>query len=335
MIMVSCYCLAYNSEKYIRQTLEGFVKQKTDFNFEVIVNDDASTDKTAEIIREYTEKYPNIIKPVFQKENMYTKGINMFMTIIYPRVRGKYIAICEGDDYWNDEYKLQKQYDALEQHPECSMSTHKVQCCNEDGTPNSRIIPDPFYQIEAGVVDEKKLVDCLWGRGTYPFHTSSYFFRTAVVEDCINIYNFEIGRDMRILRACLLKGLTFYFDDAMSTRRLWSIGNWNSRLRDSGIEGKINYQNSTCETELEFDKISEYKYHELIMTAIFKRIISWAPYRPEEAKEKFKTYNLTYSKIKKNLCLKNKIIFGIKYFLVMYFPKCFQMVIKIVKRKNR
>ena len=116
--MVSVCTITYNHEKYIRDCLEGIVTQKTNFPFEAIVHDDASTDKTADIIREYAEKYPDIIKPVYQTENQHSKGIRISATFIYPKVRGKYIAICEGDDYWTDPYKLQKQVDFLEANPD-------------------------------------------------------------------------------------------------------------------------------------------------------------------------------------------------------------------------
>lgn len=88
-IMVSVYCLTYNHEKYIRDTLNGFISQVTNFKYEVFVHDDASTDKTASIIKEYANKYPNIIKPIFQTENQYSKGIRIFRTYIYPKMSGK------------------------------------------------------------------------------------------------------------------------------------------------------------------------------------------------------------------------------------------------------
>ena len=117
-VEVSVVCNAYNHEKYIRSALEGFAMQKTSFPFEVLVHDDASTDRTAEIIREYEIKYPDIIKPIYSTENQYSKNDGSLSQIQNGRVQGKYIALCEGDDYWTDPLKLQKQYDLLESHPE-------------------------------------------------------------------------------------------------------------------------------------------------------------------------------------------------------------------------
>ena len=113
-IIVSIKCLTYNHEPFIRQCLEGFVMQKTTFRFEAIVHDDASTDNTARIIQEYADKYPDIIKPLYENENQYSKHDGALDRIVDSHLKGKYIAICEGDDYWIDPYKLQKQVDFLE-----------------------------------------------------------------------------------------------------------------------------------------------------------------------------------------------------------------------------
>lgn len=113
-ILVSVVCDVYNHEPYLRQCFDGFVMQRTNFKFEVLVHDDASTDKSAEIIIEYTNKYPDIFKPIIQKENQYSKGVGIWKTYQFPRVKGKYVALCEGDDYWTDPLKMQKQYDVLE-----------------------------------------------------------------------------------------------------------------------------------------------------------------------------------------------------------------------------
>lgn len=118
--LASIRCLAYNQEQYIRQCLDGFVMQKTNFPFEIIVHDDASTDNTANIIREYVEKYPNI-NAILETENQYSKHDGSLARIVNQAIQGKYVALCEGDDYWIDPYKLQKQVDFLENHQEYAM----------------------------------------------------------------------------------------------------------------------------------------------------------------------------------------------------------------------
>lgn len=120
-IIVTIQCLVYNHEPYIRQCLDGFVMQKTNFRFEAIVHDDASTDGSATIIKEYAAKYPDIIKPILETENQYSKGSDVLQGIMNANTHGKYVAICEGDDYWIDSLKLQKQVDYLDSHPEYSL----------------------------------------------------------------------------------------------------------------------------------------------------------------------------------------------------------------------
>ena len=113
--LVSIRCTVYNHEPYLRQCLDGFVMQKTTFPFEAIVHDDASTDGSAAIIREYAEKYPDIIKPIYETENQYSQGRSIARIMndaMHPN--SKYVALCEGDDYWTDPYKLQMQVDVME-----------------------------------------------------------------------------------------------------------------------------------------------------------------------------------------------------------------------------
>ena len=98
-LLVSVLCCTYNHESYIAQCLDGFLMQKTDFLFEVLVYDDASTDNAPAIIREYERKYPLIIKPIYQTENQYSKGVKIDLVYNHSRVKGKYVAFCEGDDY--------------------------------------------------------------------------------------------------------------------------------------------------------------------------------------------------------------------------------------------
>ena len=115
-IMVSVVCITYNHELFIEQAIQSILSQKTSFKFELIIHDDASPDNTQAIIKEYAEKYPSIIRPVLQKENQYSKGKGISQFYV-PLCRGKYYAYCEGDDYWVDPYKLQKQVEYLESNP--------------------------------------------------------------------------------------------------------------------------------------------------------------------------------------------------------------------------
>lgn len=112
--LVSISCITYNHAPYIRQCLDGFIMQKTNFAYEILIHDDASTDGTIAVIREYEHKYPDVIKPIYEVENQWSKGRVGSIIFNIPRAQGKYIALCEGDDYWIDPFKLQKQVDFLE-----------------------------------------------------------------------------------------------------------------------------------------------------------------------------------------------------------------------------
>lgn len=140
---LSVVCLAYNAAPYIRQALDGFLMQKTRFPFEVLIHDDASTDGTADIIREYAERFPDIVRPVFQRENQFSKGVAASSAFLWPLIRGKYVAMCEGDDYWTDPLKLQKQVDWLDAHPDSSVCFHPVVVHFEDGSHKDSAYPMP------------------------------------------------------------------------------------------------------------------------------------------------------------------------------------------------
>lgn len=144
-VMVSIVCITYNQEPYIAQALDGFLMQETTFPIEIIVHDDASTDKTAEIIREYERKHPDLFVCLLQKENQYTKCPYSVLEVPFTKARGKYIALCEGDDYWIDPHKLQKQVYQLEANEEYSMCFHNAQIIYDDKSQKDRLFCSNFF----------------------------------------------------------------------------------------------------------------------------------------------------------------------------------------------
>ena len=133
--IVSISCLTYNHEKYIRDALEGFLMQDTTYAYQICVLDDASTDDNVKIIREYANKYPNLFKCFFLEENTWGKQYRLERAKPYleDRDKAKYIALCEGDDYWTDPFKLQKQVDFLEANPEYGMVSSDINLIDENG----------------------------------------------------------------------------------------------------------------------------------------------------------------------------------------------------------
>lgn len=170
--IVSIICIAYNQEAYIKDALDGFVNQKTDFPFEVIIHDDASSDSTAAIIKSYQEKYPYIIKPIYERDNQFSQGNYNFINDMFEAVQGKYIATCEGDDYWIDPLKLQKQVDFLDTHENYSLCFHPVKITYEDGSQK-----DDIYPTQKDGFTLEKLVE-----GNF-IQTNSVMYRATTYND--------------------------------------------------------------------------------------------------------------------------------------------------------
>lgn len=179
-IKCSIVCLAYNQAKFIRQTLDGFVMQKTSFPIEVIVHDDASTDGTASVIREYEKKYPDIIKPIYQTENQWNKK-HIWRDIVFPLVRGEYVLYCEGDDYFTDENKLQKQVDFLEKYPDYSICFHPVMVKWEDKSQPDTIFPTEKQRHHKRTLTIKDLA-----KGNF-MQTNSVMYRWRFCHDSLNL----------------------------------------------------------------------------------------------------------------------------------------------------
>ena len=219
-IMVSICCIVYNHEPYLRQCFDGFVMQQTNFPIEILVHDDASTDLSADIIREYTEKYPDLFKPIYQTENQYSKGVKITMTYQIPRAKGKYIAMCEGDDYWTDPMKLQKQVEFLEEHPDFSLCFHKVKVWKE----KEGIMTDDFLTRE--VPQETELCDL--ADGNY-IHTLSVVYRNneKVGDFRTQLGNVTMG-DYVCWMACAQYGKIWKMSECMAVYRYGS-GIWSNK----------------------------------------------------------------------------------------------------------
>ena len=181
-IIVSICCITYNHAPYIRQCLDGFIMQKTTFPIEILIHDDASTDGTEEIIREYEVKYPHIIKPLYEVENQWVKGRRGSATFNFPRARGKYIALCEGDDYWTDPLKLQKQVDILENNSEYVLVHTDIKILYER---SGKIISTNDKQINSQLSKNISFQELLLS-GKYIIRTATVLFKKSILADSIN-----------------------------------------------------------------------------------------------------------------------------------------------------
>lgn len=231
-IIVSICCVTYNHEKYIAQCLDGFLMQKTTFAFEILVHDDASTDSTADIIRAYSEKYPDVIKPILQTENQYSKGVKISAVFNYPRAQGKYLALCEGDDYWTDANKLQKQVDFLETHPDFVGTAHNVDTIDENGVHTGY-----FPWRPEGVFDRAAALNF-----EMPGQVSSLVFRNifrGMKPKLLDCYlNNDANGDARLALLLGCTGPVYCFEACMSCyRRITTHGDsWTARMSQGNLE---------------------------------------------------------------------------------------------------
>lgn len=275
-IVVSVYCLAYNHERFIKDTLDGFVNQKARFKYEVFVHDDASTDNTAAIIREYAVRYPEIIKPIFQQENQHSKKIRIVQTYMLPKMSGKYVACCEGDDYWTDPHKLQKQVDILEEYPNCTICFGVVESVNINGGSLNKSHPEKGRLTE-GIIKQKdflrhvaypaplrnmfiQLSGCMWRMDVYKeYLCNPPFFRSQ----------FDVG-DIPIFLYLGLQGDAYFIDRAVSCYRTMNAGSFMGRTRQNR-EKFLKHLETESEGLRMFDQYSNGIVHEAVEQSIKSR----------------------------------------------------------------
>lgn len=230
-IFVSIKCAVYNHEQYIRQCLEGFVMQKTNFRFEAIVHDDASTDSSAAIIREYAEKYPHIIKPIYETENQYSKRDGSLTRIMNAACKGKYIAVCEGDDYWIDPLKLQKQFDFMEGHSDYMLCGTNGLILWNDGI-NA---PEYFHRrfISSELTPENTI-------GKWPFPTASLFYRKELLNYLDDFKCKIYSGDIRLILVALANGRIWSFGDVTTVyRRNNDMNSSTNRVKSKNDHGEF------------------------------------------------------------------------------------------------
>ena len=227
-ILITIVCVTYNHHEYIRDALDSYLCQQLDFKFEIVVHDDASTDGTGEILSEYEKKYPDKIKVLYESENQYRNVDNFVKCIqekMIPFIRGKYVLISEGDDYWVDDTKLQRQVEYLEQNADCMMVTHNAVTLNMRSTKVD--ILTKYYEDRDLTPEE--IIN----------HPQGYLATASMVmrRECFELKDFfneaGIGDYTRQL-FCLTKGKIHYIDRIMSVYRFGHSGSWQeSQDQDS------------------------------------------------------------------------------------------------------
>ncbi len=314
--MVSIVCITYNHEQFIADAIDGFLMQKTNFDFEILIHDDASTDKTADIIKKYELKFPNIIKPIYQKENQYSKGIKV-VDLNWKRAKGKYIALCEGDDYWSDPFKLQKQVDYMENNSDCTLCTHAV----EKVTINKvRIGYERPYDRDI----KAPTTDLILGGG-YFVGTTSLLFPRNLIESTPDFYlNASVG-DYPLQIYLASKGYAYYMNEVMGAYRIGVEGSWSQRqINGNDKREKQIYHTEQVINMLEgFNKYTNYKYND----AIIKKK-NYYYFKIALLKKDWKMVRI--SKYYQSAGFKDKVTMFIK----MYFPSYKQQLFRNLINKN-
>lgn len=309
-IKVSVFCLAYNHQKYIHKALDSILEQETNFAFEIIVNDDASTDDTPRILKEYKKKYPNIIKPIFHDKNEYSCGELKSYSKILKYSNGEYIAFCECDDYWIDKKKLQVQYDAMISNPSINLCFCKTLVVSENGAPMGKILGD--FGIKEKIIP---IYEIIRGSGSV-MGTNSIMVRKNVFGDIKKFYD-EYGQqpvgDFIIQNIGSYPNGSLYIPFSFATYRKNSVGSWSTRMKNMDIY----YENLIFRIKMNnslnnyFDgKYSKiYNYH--IKSLLFK--ISKLPIDFNEKKKVITQYRKYLSLKEYLLC--NFVISGFGFYI--------------------
>lgn len=273
--LVSISCATYNHEKYIRDCIEGFLMQKTSFKFEILIHDDASTDGTADIIKQYEKKYPELIFPIYQTKNQYSQGVMISPTFNWPRARGKYIALCEGDDYWTDPLKLQKQVDFLEENPEfglvhadCHFYYHEKGIWEYNANKNL----SNSIKIDSKEELFYRLVDA-----DYKIRTATVLFRKDLLKTITtDTKTFLMGDTPRWLDFSQLTKFK-YFDEVFAVYRILS----NSASRSKNIKKQYRFSLSMAEMRVYYCYKYNYPINEKLKNRYNKALLTYLLFDPQ------------------------------------------------------
>lgn len=270
----------YNHEPYLRDCLEGFVMQKTNFPFKAVVHDDCSTDSSAAIIREYAEKYPDIIEPIYETENLYSKRDGSLGRVMDAACNGrsKYFALCEGDDYWIDPYKLQKQVDYMDNHSECSMV-----CTKGDILTPSGFLPE--NETDQYKSDKSKdffvldVNDIIIKGGAY-IYTCSIMYRAGLREDFPEFLRKCLVGDYPLQVFAALKGEVCCINRKMVVYRCGQVGSWTHQNNLQYNKKSVKLWISVIRMLESLNKYSNFKYDFSFRKAIVSHLRHWLDSAP-------------------------------------------------------
>ena len=251
--LLSVFTITYNHAPFIRQCIEGVLMQKTDFPFEFVIGEDCSTDGTREIVLDYAKKNPEIIRVITSESNV---GMSENAKRTGRACQGKFVALCDGDDYWTDPYKLQKQVDFLESHPDYSMCCHASKIIFEDSEQQAEVVrladTDTTFTID----------DFLAPTGKNFIRTESVVCNVELVREVPEEFQNMIVGDYPMFLLMAYHGNIRYLDQVMSVYRKHGGGIWSSKTTNAEFQEK--YCLSIVQMHKRFDEYSGYVYHDKI-----------------------------------------------------------------------
>lgn len=287
-IMLSIYVATYNHEKYIARALDSILMQKTKYKFEVLVGEDKSTDKTREILQKYEQEHPGFLTVFYREKNMYHSECNNSVDLMR-RCTGKYIIALEGDDFWTDENKLEKQIDFLETHPEYIAVAHNCIVVGEDSEPIDEEYPECK---ETEYTFEHYFSEIM------PGQLATFMYRNYLKDDSFDssIFDENLSPGDRLLYFSLLcNGKIYCIQEKMSAyRHITTHGTSFSANYKFNYAGQKKWQMTLIEyarkhCRKKWVKIAEYQQLNFIMRGVVFKQIS--------LKQAFKDYSLLKYKI--------------------------------------
>jgi len=280
---LSICCTTYNHVLYIKDTIEGFLMQQTDFSIEIIIRDDASTDGTAEIIKDYAAKFPDRIHAILESENTFSKGIRPMPSCV-SFAKGKYIAFCEGDDYWTDPLKLQKQVDFLEANPDYVITAGNTTVVTKNGSTNYHT--DAYTFTFEDVLKTNIL-------GT---NTCTVVFKNILNKEKFNLFSKTSVGDWLLWLLLLKEGKGYFFKDNFACYNIHSGGAWSSLTETQRVISYLDMHQYFLQIFPEY--ANQIKLNKLAVIEDFKTLITNNNKQAFENSRKIVDIKLFYQKVK-------------------------------------
>lgn len=316
--LVSICCITYNHEKFITKTINGFLNQETNFNYEILIGEDCSTDNTRNIIEEIASRHPQKIRLFANAQNM---GARKNFQNIRKNAKGKYIAVCEGDDYWTDTLKLKKQIAVMEKNPDISFCFHSAKMVTAGGIATGIKLRPYASSGKHGIEDIIRIAG-----GGIP--SQSKIYRRELMLDPPDWHkNAHVG-DMATDLYLSSFGYGYYLDETMSVYRLGARGSWTRKLYSGPnlIEKKINMLKKDIELYDNFNEFTGYKNNETI-EKIKREIL----YSIEYLSNPFYKKTNTLIKLSENLSEIKKKKMLIKFSIVKAYAFCQKLLSPFIK----